>query len=248
MKPFLALGLGLSLTAAPVWKAPAQAPLGQLSVLELREDDPAAPPLPRPGEEKLGPLDLRSVEPLPDGRGWKLTVQPLRVGTLLIPALDLGDGRHSPPLQVDVPRTVPFGAPWMGVGGGKDDALPYVPFPWAWASLLLVPVLMLILGWVRHWRRQGAARTRHRLRRTFSHHWPPKDRSRTALDEAHAQGRALLVAHYGDEARSWGAAEFRQRQLDPWAVWIQSLDAARFGRTEPPFPSREDLLNALGGR
>jgi len=238
---------GWCLSAAPVWKAPAEIPFGQLAVLELREDDPALPALPRPAEEKLGPFALRSVEPLSDGRGWRLTVQALRPGMAIIPAMDLGDKRRSPVLKINVPRTVPFGAPWMGVGGGQGDILPYVPFPWAWVSLLGVPPLALALWLVRRWRRNSHARTLHHVRRVFAHHWPPKNSERATLDHAHEQGRDLLAARFGEEARSWGVAEFRLRQLEVWATWTQSLDAARFARKEPPFPPLKDLLKTLEG-
>ena len=51
-----------ALAAAPTWKAPEKLAFGQMAVLELVESDPAAPPLPRPGDENLGPLALRGVE------------------------------------------------------------------------------------------------------------------------------------------------------------------------------------------
>lgn len=239
------LGFGMALPAAPVWKAPAEIPFGKLAVLELREDDPSQPALPRPAEERLGPLSLRSVEPLADGRGWRLTVQPLTPGMAIIPALDLGDKRRSPVLKINVPRTVPFGAPWLSVGGGQSDILPYVPFPWAWASLLAVPPLALAAWLFRRWRNHRPARALHHARRAFAHHWPPKNAERIALDQAHHQGRELLAAQFGEEARSWGVAEFRLRQLEAWATWVQSLDAARFARKEPPFPPLKDLLKAL---
>jgi hypothetical protein len=243
---FLWLALvAIPLTAAPVWKAPAEIAFGQLAVLELREDDPAKPALPRPAEEKLGPLALRSVDPLPDGRGWRLTVQALDAGTAVIPPMDLGDGRRSPELRLQVPRSVPFGAPWMGVGCGQGDILPYVPFPWAWASLLLLPPLLIAAWLFRRWRRNGAKRALHHRRRIFAHHWPPADHRRETLDRAHAQGRELLAARFGEEARSWGVAEFRLRELEVWATWVQSLDAARFARKEPPFPPLAELLKKL---
>jgi len=244
----LMASLACSLSATPVWKAPAEIPFGQLAVLELREDDLALPALPRPAEENLGPFALRSVEPLPDGRGWRLTVQALKPGMAIIPALDLGDKRRSPVLKVNVPRTVPFGAPWMGVGGGQGDLLPYVPFPWAWASLLAVPPLALA-GWLlQRWRRNNGKRVFHHHRRAFANLWPPSNTDRATLDRVHGQGRDLLAARFGEEARSWGVAEFRHRQLDVWATWTQSLDAARFARKEPPFPPLKDLLKLLEGR
>jgi len=232
-------------SAAPVWKAPKEIAFGQLAMLELREEDAAQPPIPRPAEEKLGPLALRSVEPTPDGRGWRLTVQALTAGTAVIPPMDLGDGRRSPELRIPVPRTVPYGAPWVGVGGGQSDILPYIPFPWAWASLLLIPPGLLAAWLIRRWRRNGAKRVLHHRRRTFAHHWPPADSQRATLDQAHTQGRELLAARFGEEARSWGVAEFRQRQLEVWATWVQSLDAARFARKEPPFPPLTELLKKL---
>jgi hypothetical protein len=86
----------------------------------------------------------------------------------------------------------------------------------------------------------------HQARRAFAHHWPPKSRQRETLDEAHQAGRALLVAHFGEEARSWGLQDFRALHLEVWGTWIQSLDAARFSRTEPPFPPAQELLKSLG--
>jgi hypothetical protein len=237
-----ALGLG----AAPAWKAPTQLKLGELQTLELREDDPTKPAPPRPTvEDQLGPLRLRAMEPLPDGRGWRFQVQALTPGLAVIPALDLGNGQRAPELRVDVPRTIPFGGPWVGFGGGNDDLLPAVPFPWAWASLLLLPPSAL-LGWlIRRWRRGSATRRLHHASQVFRHHWPPVDRERATLDAAHGLGRDLLAARFGEAARAWGAEDFRARRLGPWDQWARSLDAARFGRTEPPFPAPEALVAAV---
>jgi hypothetical protein len=236
------------LPAAPAWKAPDKLPFGELSVLEIREEDPAQPALPRPGDEKLGPLALRSVEPTPDGRGWRLTVQPMIPGTALIPPVDFGDGRQSPELRLQVPRTVPFQAPWMGVGGGQADVIPYIPFPWAWLSLLVLPVVAL--GWWlrRRWMRSAPTRFKHHARRAFVHHWPPLNADRETLDVSHASGRDLLAAYFGEGARSWGIREFKDRHLEVWATWVQSLDAARFSRKDPPFPALNDLLKVLEER
>lgn len=237
--------LPLALAAAPAWKVPDQIAFGELSVLEIVEQDPALPPLPRPGEDKLGPLELRGVEPTPDGRGWRLTVQPMEPGVALVPPMDFGDGRQSPELRIRVPRTVPYQAPWMGVGGGQGDILPFIPFPWAWASLLLLPPCALgVWGWLR-WRRRLPVRLRHRAQREFARHWPPGTPDRAGLDQAHALGRNLLAAHFGEEARAWGSREFEARRLAPWAIWTQSLDAARFGRTAPAFPPLAQLLGCL---
>jgi hypothetical protein len=236
------------LTAAPVWKAPQEMPFGELSILEIREVDPTQPALPRPGDEKLGPLDLRGVEPTADGRGWQLTVQPMIPGIVVIPPVDFGDGRQSPELRIRVPRTVPYQAPWVGVGGGQGDVIPYIPFPWAWASLVLLPVAAM--GWWiwRRWLRSAPARARHHSLSLFRHHWPPPSSEREVLDAAHNLGRNLLAAHFGEEARSWGTPEFNGRRMEVWSTWTQSLDAARFSRTEPPFPALEDLLKALEER
>lgn len=236
------------LSAAPVWKTPAELPFGELSVLEIREADPAQPKLPRPGEEKLGSLDLRSVEPTADGRGWRLTVQPMVPGTAVIPPVDFGDGRQSPELRLRIPRTVPYQAPWVGVGGGQGDLIPYIPFPWLWASLLLLPIAALAWWLWQRWLRSAPGRARHHARSVFSHHWPPTSTERRLLDEAHGMGRDLLAAHFGEEARSWGPHEFGEHHLEIWGTWIQSLDAARFARKEPPFPPLEALLKSLGER
>jgi hypothetical protein len=238
--------LGLPLSAAPAWRAPANLDLGELQVLELREEDPARPAPPRPAlEERLGPLYLRSMEPLPDGRGWRFQVQALTPGLAVIPPLDLGNGQRSPELQLQVPRSTPFGGPWMGFGGGNDDRLPDLPFPWAWASLLLLPPLGLLAWGVRRWRRGSGERRLRQAVRTFSHQWLPADRERGTLDTAHAAGRDLLAARFGEAARAWGPADLQGRDLGAWAQWALSLDAARFGRAEPPFPSRDSLVAAL---
>lgn len=244
-----AVGCGLwavGASASPIWNAPAQLKLGDLQVLELREADPTLPTLPRPAvEDRLGPLRLRAVEPLPDGRGWRFQVQALEPGVAIIPALDLGNGIHSPELRLDIPRTIPYGGPWVGFGGGNEDLLPAMPFPWLWSSLLLMPFLALA-GWLlRRWRKGAPERRLHHLAGTFHKAWPPRDRNREALDAAHGLGRDLLASRFGDQARAWGPAEFQARSLTPWDQWVKSLDAARFGRTEPPFPPSQALLTAL---
>lgn len=244
----LASAVAASLPAAPVWHTPASLPFGQLAVLELREDDPKLPPLPRPGDEKLGPLYLRSVEALPDGRGWKLTVQAFTPGTAVVPAMDLGDGRRTPELRVKVDRGIPFGAPWMGVGGGREDELPEIPFPYGWASLLLLPFALLGYYLVRRWRRNSGKRRQKKAKAAFAKTWPPPSKQRGDLDAAHAAGREWLATVVGQEARAWGPKEFRARSLDPWATWIESLDAARFGRATPAFPPLLELKRSLGGQ
>ena len=240
---------GLSILAAPTWKTPAQLKLGELQVLELREGDLSKPALPRPAvEDRLGPLHLRSMEPLPDGRGWRFQVQALEPGLAVIPALDLGNGQRSPELRLWVPRTIPYGGPWVGFGGGNDDRLPVSPFPWAWASLLLLPPLALIAWGIQHWRKGTASRRLHHMTHAFHRHWPPTDRTRGTLDAAHRLGRDLLAARFGEAARAWGTADFQAHHLGPWEQWAKSLDAARFGRTEPPFPAPGPLIAALGAK
>lgn len=228
----------------PVWKVPAELALGRLATLELRQDDPALPPLPRPGEDRLGPLAVRAVEPLRDGRGWRITVQPLAPGTFRVSPVDLGDGRSTPELRIVVPRTVPYGAAWMGVGGGALDRLPPLAFPWPWTLPLLLPLAALagLLAW--RFRRAAPARKRHAARRAFIRHWPA-GRDRAALDAAHASGRALLAAHFGLEALSWGPPAFRARGLEPWAAWSRGLDVARFSGEPPALPPLTDLLATL---
>ena len=246
---YLLLPVGLAAGAAPIWKAPVQLKLGELQTLELREEDPSKPAPGRPAlEDRLGPLHLRAVEPLADGRGWRLQVQALTPGLAVIPPLDLGDGQRSPELSLEVPRTIPFGGPWVGFGGGNDDLLPAIPFPWAWASLLLLPPLALGAWLFQHWRRGRGKRRFHHAAHAFQHHWPPRTGDRAALDGAHALGRDLLAARFGEAARAWGPAEFQSLNLGPWDQWVLSLDAARFGRTEPPFPAAASLLAALDGR
>ena len=246
--------VGLSVSATPVWKAPATLPFGKLSVLELREDDPAAAPIPRPAvEDTLGSLKLRAVEPTSDGHGWRFTVQPLQPGLAVIPPLDLGDGRRAPELRLTVQRTTDFGSPWVGYGGGREDVLPEIPFPWAWASLLLLPPLLLIGFFIRRWRKRAGARAFAQARKAFQAAWPPKTKQRADLDLAHAAGRDLLAAAFGEASRGWGAPDFKKAKLDTWSQWAASLDAARFGRTEPPFPAIANLLapvdlEARGGR
>ena len=246
---FLLLAMGVFVGAKPVWKAPIQLKLGELLTLELREEDPSRPTLPRPTvEDRLGPLQLRSMEPHSDGRGWRFQVQALEPGLAVIPALDLGNEQRSPELRLWVPRNIPFGGPWMGFGGGNDDLLPLIPFPWAWASLLLLPPMAFMAWAIQRWLKGAARRRLHHATRVFHRHWPPMDRERASLDAVHALGRDLLVAHFGDAARAWGPADFQAHDLRPWDQWAKSLDAARFGRTESPFPSAEPLIAALHGR
>jgi hypothetical protein len=236
-------------SAAPSWKTPPQLKLGELQVLELREEDPSKPAPPRPAvEDRLGPLRLRAMEPLADGRGWRFQVQALEPGSSVIPGLDLGNGQRSPELRVWVPRTIPFGGPWMGLGGGNDDRLPGLPFPWAWSSLLLLPPLALLAWLIHRWRQGSAARRLRHAAQVFQRQWPPADRQRETLDVAHGLGRNLLVARFGEPARAWGPADLQARNLSPWDQWVKSLDAARFGRAEPPFPSSQPLVAALDDR
>ena len=230
--------------ALPTWKTPNLA-VGQLATLELREEDPAQPPLPRPGEDRLGPLAVRGVEPMRDGRGWRITVQPMATGTAVIPPLDLGDGRRAPELRLAIPRTVPYGTPWVGVGGGREDLLPYQDFPAAWALVPVLPLAALVWFLLRTSRRKAPARRRQAARRTFAHHWPPAGRDRATLDAAHAAGRELLAATFGEQARSWGPPAFQARHLEVWGEWIRSLDAARFALADPPFPPLAQLVDAL---
>jgi hypothetical protein len=240
---------GLHLEATPAWKVPTQLKLGELQVLELREEDPSRPPLPRPTvEDHLGPLHLRSMEPLQDGRGWRFQVQALEPGLTVIPALDLGNEQRSPELRLWVPRSVPYGGPWVGFGGGNDDRLPAIPFPWAWASLLLLPLLAFLAWVIRRWQKDSAKRHLRHASHVFTRHWPPASRERVTLDTAHALGRELLAARFGEAARAWGPADFQTHNLSPWDQWAKSLDAARFGHTEPPFPAPEPLIAALDAR
>jgi len=230
--------------AGPAWTVEGQLAVGRLGALVLRQDAPGSAPLPRPGAERLGALAVRGVEPLRDGRGWRLTVEPLAPGLTVVPPLDLGDGRSAPELRLTVPRTVAYGAPWMALGGGAQDRLPPLPFPWAWTLLLLLP--LALPGWAAaRWFRRGApARRRRRAAHGFSRHWPPGP-GRAALDAAHGAGRELLAAHFGPEALSWGPAALRERGLEPWAAWSVSLDAARFAGAQPGFPALAALLAAL---
>ena len=234
--------------AGPAWKAKAELPLGSLSTLDLVETDPKAPPLPRPSVDRLGPLAVRGVDPLKDGPGWRFTVQPMGPGLAVVPPMELGDGRITPELRLTVPRTVPFGAPWVGVGGGQEDRLPFVPFPWEWATLLLIPLAALAWAGRRHLRSSALGRRRRAARRAFTRHYPPARLDRSALDAAHRAGRELLAAHFGEEALGWGAAALQARGLDAWGTWVHSLDAARFSLAEPPFPPLVALLLALEGR
>jgi len=246
-RAILAAAASAALLAAPQWKAPEELPFGRMAVLELVETDPAAAPLPRPGDENLGPLALRGVEATKDGRGWRLTVQPLAPGLVVVPPIDLGDGRRTPELRITVPRTTAFGADWKGVGGGLQDRLEPLPFPWGWALAALVPLLALAAWLVQRLRKGGQGRAWRHARRAFAAHWPPRTRQRAVLDAAHGAGRDVLVKVFGEEARSWGAAAFRKRQLDAWAAWADGLDAARFGGAEAPRSRAEELLRALEG-
>jgi hypothetical protein len=74
------------------------------------------------------------------------------------------------------------------------------------------------------------------------------DRERVTLDHGHDLGRDLLAARFGEAARAWGPVEFQAHHLGSWDQWARSLDAARFGRSEPPFPAPEALVSALDAR
>ena len=227
------------------WRVPPTLTLGQLASLELRQMDPAQPAPPRPGEDRLGPLAVRAVEALADGRGWRLSVQPMAPGVVRLAPMDLGDGHLTPELLIQVPRSVPYGAAWMGVGGGPLDRLPPLPFPWPWTLPALLPLAALAWFLARRLRRGGAARRRHAARRTFLRHWPPAGPGRPALDAAHRAGRDLLAAHFGPAALSWDAATLAARGLEPWAEWCRGLDTARFQGATPALPSAAALLAAL---
>jgi hypothetical protein len=242
--PLLACGL----VAAPQWKAPKELHFGRVETLLLVDEEPGAKPILRPQvDEKLGPLHVRSLEPTEDGRGWRFQVQAFEPGTAVLPALDLGDGRRAPELRLPVPRTTPHGAPWMGWGGGREDQLPLVPFPLLWAIIAASPLLLVVAGGWMLWRRAAPGRRRLHTRHVFQKAWPPKG-GREGLDSAHAAGRALLAAYCGEEAMAWGAEDFQARGFDPWSQWARSLDAARFGRTTPPFPAADTLLSNLEAR
>jgi len=229
-----------------VWSAPAELALSRLGTLELRQTDPGLPPPPRPGD-RLGPLPVRAVESLGDGRGWRITVQPLAPGLVVVPPLDLGDGRPTPELRLRVPRTVATGAPWMGVGGGALDRLPPLPCPWAWSLPLLLPLALLVCFLAVRLRRAAPGRARRTARRGFQRHWPPPSNDRAALDAAHTAGRRLLAAQFGPQALGWSPDDCRARGLEPWAAWIQSLDTARFGGPgpDPDWTPFQTLLAAL---
>ena len=234
------------LAATPAWKTPPSLPFGQLSVLELREEEPGAAPIPRPAtEDALGGMKLRALEPSADGRGWRFTVQPMAPGLAVVPPLDLGDGRRAPELRVTVLRTTAYGSPWVGYGGGKEDNLPQIPFPLAWASLLLTPLVGLAAFLVWRWRTRAGARAYAQAKTACLAAWPPKAKDRGTLDAAHGAGRALLAAAFGEPSLGWGAPDFKRLRLDAWAQWTASLDAARFARTEPPFPDAAALIAPL---
>lgn len=231
--------------ANPVWKAPDHANFGELAVLELREDDPSAPTLPRPPlEDRVGPFRVRAMEPTLDGHGWRVTVQALSPGIALFPAMDLGDGRRTAPLRLPVTRTTPYGGLWMAIGGGPSNALPEIPFPWGWASLLLLPPLLLGTWLVRRWLGAAPKRLRKRLAKRFAKAWPPAE-ARASLDQAHALGRELLATARGEEALGWGPEDLKARHLEAWAKWSETLDQARFGGRHGGFPSAQTLLAAL---
>jgi len=237
-----------SLHADITWKAPAEVPMGALTSIEMRESDPSKPAPPRPPlDDRLGTLPLRGIAPLSDGRGWRLVVQPMAPGTALIAPLDLGDGRRTPELRLTVPRAVAYGGPWLGYGGAKEDLAPPTPFPWGWALLTLAPFLAVGAWVMRRWAMGQALRHRHHAIRAFRNHWPPVTGMREELDEAHRAGRDLLASHLGEEARGWGPADLKARELEPWDRWAESLDTARFSASRPHFPNLNDLMAKLRG-
>ena len=136
----------------------------------------------------------------------------------------------------------------MGVGGGGEAGRDARPFPWGGARVALSR--RLLPDWLvrRRWGGSAGKRRLRQLGRAFAQAWPPASKAREALDAAHGAGRALLAARYGEEARAWGVAAFREQHLEAWAAWCASLDAARFGRTEPPFPPLKALLDEAEAR
>jgi len=242
---------GVALYAVPIWRAPAQIPIGELVAIEIVETDPAQPPMPRPAEDRLGLFALRSALPIENGRGWRLTIQALRPGVVVVPPIDLGQGRLCPELKIQVVRTVPLGAPWMGLGGGDVDLPPTVGFPWGWAALGLLPLGLLIYFAVWLWRKTAPNRRFARARRGFAAVWPPRSMERGTIEKVNAKGRELLASAWGEEARSWGRREFLARQNAPWASWCGFMDKVRFGgaagtRNVPPTLS--ELIEAVGNR
>lgn len=231
--------------ATPVWKVPEKIHFGELAVLELREDDPAAPTLPRPPlEDRVGPFRIRAVEAARDGRGWRISVQALSPGIAIFPRLDLGDGRSTSECRVLVQRTAPFGGMWMAIGGGATNDLPLIHFPWAWVTLMLLPPASLAAWCLRRWLRSAPLRTRKRLAKRFGKAWPP-GKSREELDQAHALGRELLANAKGEAARAWGPKELKAHHLESWALWAEALDQARFGGHKGNFPTAQALLTSL---
>jgi hypothetical protein len=242
------------LAAAPVWRAPAKILVGELVTIEIVEVDPASPPMPRPGEEKLGPFALRSAVPIENGRGWRLVIQAFRPGVAVVPPMDLGQGMVIPELKIQVTRTVPFGAPWMGLGGGGDDAPPSIGFPWGWAALPLLPLGLALSLAARLWRRGAPGRRLARAMRRFAAVWPPSSTNRAEIDRASARGRELIASAWGEEARSWGGREFLEQKNAAWASWCNFIDHARFGGADddvaggPPFPTLPELIESMGHR
>jgi hypothetical protein len=239
------------LAAAPVWRAPAKIQVGELVTIEVVDVDPASPPMPRPGEERLGPLALRSAVPIESGRGWRLVVQALRPGAAVVPSMDLGQGMVIPELKIQVARTVPYGAPWMGLGGGGDDAPPGVGFPWGWAVLPLLPLCLALSLAVRLWRAGIPGRRFARARRRFAAVWPPASLDRAEIDQAGMRGRDLMAGAWGEDARSWGGREFLEQNNAAWASWCSFMDHARFGGDvgdRPPPPALPELIESMGKR
>jgi len=223
--------------------------MGELTAIEIIETDSALPPMPRPCEEKLGPFALRSAAPIENGRGWRLTVQALRPGVAVVPPIDLGQGRLCPELKIRVMRTVPFGAPWMGLGGESNDAPPGIGFPWGWAAMGLLPLGLLLFLTVWLWRERTPDRRLARARRGFAAVWPPRSLERGEIDKANAMGRDLLASAWGEEARSWGRREFLEQKNAPWASWCSFMDHARFGgAAEAAPPALPELIESVGDR
>jgi hypothetical protein len=240
------------LAAAPVWRAPAKIQVGGAATIEVVDMDPASPPMPRPGEERLGPFALRSAIPIENGRGWRLVIQALGPGAAVVPSMDLGQGTVIPELKIQVARTVPFGAPWMGLGGGGDDAPPGVGFPWGWAALPLLPLGLALSLAVRLWRGRAPGRRLARARRRFAAVWPPISLDRAEIDRVGARGRDLMAGAWGEEARSWGGRELLEQNNAAWASWCNFMDHARFGGDSGVAgggpPALPELVESMGKR
>ena len=134
---------------------------------------------------------------------------------------------------------------WASAAAGRT-CLPDIPFPWAWATPPGHP-----RG--RSWSGSragatgppGAGRRRRAARRAFAPPLAAPGRDRAHLDAAHAAGRELLAAHFGEEALGLGPGGLPGPGPGRLGTWVRrAWTRPASPGTEPPSPPLLALLDA----